>query len=193
MTRGKKTTDEEIAKVVEAKINTNAQGSTIAEELWIPERTVNHIINTQFARYLLDNPERAKIYESNRLALVIKDIENLGIDKDILSEYISFTGWYKESKEYIEWFMLQSIGKSYIRRKAINKDTRYSILERAWFKCQACGSKPDSCNSVTLEIDHIVPYSMWWLCVNNNYQVLCMQCNISKGNKFIHNHNENER
>lgn len=47
--RGKRTDDETIAKVIEAKINTNAQGTDIAEELWIPERTVNHIINTKFA------------------------------------------------------------------------------------------------------------------------------------------------
>jgi hypothetical protein len=31
--RGKRTDDETIAKVIEAKINTNAQGTTIAEDL----------------------------------------------------------------------------------------------------------------------------------------------------------------
>lgn len=190
--RGKKTDIETKAKIIEAKINTDAQGSAIAEELWIPERTVQHILNTEFAQYLLDNPDKAEIYEKNKLALEVKDIENLEIDKEILFEYLKFVWWYKDAKESIEWFMLQSLWKSYIKRKALNKNTRYSILERAWFKCQACGVNPNKDNDITLEIDHIIPHSMWWLSVENNYQVLCMKCNISKWNKFIHNHNKYE-
>lgn len=190
--RGKKTDIETKAKIIEAKASTNAQWSVIAEELWIPERTVNHILDKEFAKYLIDNPDQAKIYERNKLWLDIKDIEDLNVDTEILKEYLSFVWGYKEAKEYIEWFMLKSIWKSYIRRKAINKDTRYSILEKAWFKCQACWSKPNNNNDVSLEIDHIIPHSMWWLSVENNYQVLCMKCNISKWNKFIHNHNDYE-
>ena len=37
------------AKIIEAKVNTNAQGSDIAEELGIPERTVQNILQTEFA------------------------------------------------------------------------------------------------------------------------------------------------
>lgn len=47
--RGKKTDIWTIAKIIEAKINTNAQWSEIADDLWIPERTVQHILNTEFA------------------------------------------------------------------------------------------------------------------------------------------------
>jgi len=49
MARWKKTSIETKAKIIEAKINTDAQWSDIAEELWIPERTVQHILNTEFA------------------------------------------------------------------------------------------------------------------------------------------------
>lgn len=49
MTQGKKTSVETIAKIIEAKINTNAQGSDIATSLWIPERTVQHILQHKFA------------------------------------------------------------------------------------------------------------------------------------------------
>lgn len=185
----RKKTDVEIkAKIIKSLVCWR-QWSDIAKEEWVHESTVSRIKDNDLQEYFIKNPEQAKIYESNKLWISIKDIENLWIDKDILSEYISFVWGYKEAKEYIEWFMLQSLGKSYIRRKAINSNTRYSILERSWFKCQACWAKPNSNNSVELEIDHIIPHSMGWLSVDNNYQVLCMQCNVSKWNKFIYNHN----
>ena len=53
--RGKKTDIETKAKIIEAKINTDAQGSVIAEDLWIPERTVQHILNTEFAEVCGNN------------------------------------------------------------------------------------------------------------------------------------------
>ena len=47
--KGKKTSADIKAKIIEAKINTDAQGSIIAEELDIPERTVQNILQTEFA------------------------------------------------------------------------------------------------------------------------------------------------
>lgn len=196
--RWKKTSDEIKAKVIETKVNSPDKSSRdISNELeWIVSNdTVCDIINDDLPQYLKENPDIANWY-FNKLNLIwitkISLDNNLDIDKEILSEYLLFIWWYKEAKEYIEWFMLQSLWKWYIKRKAINKNTRYSILERAWFKCQACWAKPNSTNDIELEIDHIIPHSMWWLSVDRNYQVLCMKCNISKWNKFIHNHNEYE-
>ncbi len=190
--RGKKTDIETKAKIANLRINKWMLWSDIAEELDMPERTVNKILDTDIAEFLKNNPDKAEIYEKNKLGIKVKDIDNLNIDIDILKEYLSFVWGYKEAKEFIEWFMLQSLWKSYIRRKSLNKNTRYSILERAWFKCQACWVSPNKDNNTTLEIDHIIPHSMWWLSVENNYQVLCMKCNVSKWNRFIHNHNEYE-
>ena len=53
--RGKRTDVATIAKILEAKINTNAQWSEIARDLWIPERTVNHILDTEFAEICWNN------------------------------------------------------------------------------------------------------------------------------------------
>jgi hypothetical protein len=189
--KGSRTPIEVKTKAIEWIIN-GELGSKIADNLWIHESTVSRIKDKDLTEYLSKNPDKARIYENNKLWLEVKDIENLSIDEEILSEYLLFVWWYKEAKESIECFMLQSLWKSYIKRKAINKNTRYSILERSWFKCQACWSKPSSNNDVSLEIDHIVPHSMWWLSVDNNYQVLCLKCNTSKSNKFIYNHNNNE-
>ena len=198
MAQGKRTPVETKAKVIEKKLwDINMSSRDIASELKedgleVSNDTVCDIINKDLPQYLRDNPEISEKYHKRIKCEWLKDIDTLWIDKEILNEYLSFIGWYKYAKEYIEWFMLQSLWKSYIRRKSLNKNTRYSILERAGFKCQACGEKPNKDNDTTLEIDHIIPYSMGWLCVENNYQVLCMRCNISKGNKFIHNHNEDE-
>ena len=77
------------------------------------------------------------------------------------------------------------------RRRNIKDTTRYSVLERAGFKCQCCGIKPLKNNDVILHIDHIIPYSLGGSDNIDNLQVLCDKCNISKRNKFIINHNVN--
>lgn len=65
MARWKKTDIETKAKIHEMKINTNAQWTDIANELWIPERTVNHIINTEFAEVCQESKAVAKLIDTN--------------------------------------------------------------------------------------------------------------------------------
>lgn len=77
-----------------------------------------------------------------------------------------------------------------VKRKSHNRDVRYLILEQAGFKCQACGAKPLPTNEVSLEIDHIIPFSKGGLDEASNLQVLCGDCNMSKGNRFAINHNK---
>ncbi|HPG64759.1 MAG TPA: hypothetical protein PLE82_05420 [Saccharofermentans sp.] len=56
----------------------------------MPERTVNKILDTDIAEFLKNNPDKAEIYEKNKLGIKVKDIDNLNIDIDILKEYLSF-------------------------------------------------------------------------------------------------------
>ena len=102
--------------------------------------------------------------------------------------------------EFIENAILKSLPKEVLtqeelkeinRRRNIKDTTRYSVLERAGFKCQCCGIKPLKNNDVILHIDHIIPYSLGGSDNIDNLQVLCNKCNISKRNKFIINHNVN--
>ena len=92
--------------------------------------------------------------------------------------------------DYLDGQDLQEVIKR--RRRNVTKDSRYAVLERAGFKCQACGARPEKENNVVLQIDHIIPFSMGGSCAEDNYQVLCWDCNISKGNGYMINHNEEE-
>lgn len=113
----------------------------------------------------------------NRLYLIFDDLQEL-------RKWVS----YVVAKESI----IEGLIDGKIRRKSIEDTTRYGILEKAGFKCQACGSKPDKDNDVCLEIDHIVPFSKGGLDIPDNYQVLCKKCNVSKGNKYSIDHNTDE-
>lgn len=76
--RGKRTDIETKAKIIESKINTNAQWSDIADSLWIPERTVNNIIKNEFAEVCRDSEKVAELVDrNNRLqSLADKMIED---------------------------------------------------------------------------------------------------------------------
>ena len=72
--RWKKTDIETKAKIIETKINTNAQWSTIAEELWIPERTVNHILDKEFAEVCRDSEKIASLIDTNNTLQSLADM-----------------------------------------------------------------------------------------------------------------------
>lgn len=129
----------------------------------------------------------------------LKDVgENKNIDtEDFIYENITKTYNTTEDKEII-----RPILKSFIEtldkteefqnikeRKHISEYTRYKVLEKAGFKCQACGRSPRKSNDVILHIDHIVPHSLGGSDNINNLQVLCDKCNTSKGNDYDINHN----
>lgn len=129
---------------------------------------------------------------------IIKNVSN--INSDLLSKVEKYKGDNETVIEFIENAILKSLPKEVLtqeelkeinRRRNIKDTTRYSVLERAGFKCQCCGIKPLKNNDVILHIDHIIPYSLGGSDNIDNLQVLCDKCNISKRNKFIINHNVN--
>ena len=129
---------------------------------------------------------------------IIKNVSN--INSDLLSKVEKYKDNNETVIEFIENAILKSLPKKALsqeelkeinRRRNIKDTTRYSVLERAGFKCQCCGIKPLKNNDVILHIDHIIPYSLGGSDNIDNLQVLCDKCNISKRNKFIINHNVN--
>jgi hypothetical protein len=61
---------------------------------------------------------------------------------------------------------------------------RYKVFKKDKNKCVVCGRNAVEDN-VKLHIDHKIPYSLGGLTELSNLQVLCIDCNISKSNKFI--------
>ena len=129
---------------------------------------------------------------------ILKNVSN--INSDLLSKVEKYKDDNETAIEFIENAILKSLPKEVLtqeelkeinRRRNIKDTTRYSVLERAGFKCQCCGIKPLKNNDVILHIDHIIPYSLGGSDNIDNLQVLCNKCNISKRNKFIINHNVN--
>ena len=128
-------------------------------------------------------------------------IENTSnINDDLICKINKYKSESETVIEFIENAILKSLPKEVLtqeelkeinRRRNIKDTTRYSVLERAGFKCQCCGIKPLKNNDVILHIDHIIPYSLGGSDNIDNLQVLCNKCNISKRNKFIINHNVN--
>ena len=65
MARWKKKDIETKAKIIQEKINRNSQWSDIARELWIPERTVQNIIDKEFAEVCGESKAVASLIDIN--------------------------------------------------------------------------------------------------------------------------------
>jgi hypothetical protein len=60
---------------------------------------------------------------------------------------------------------------------------RATVLIRDNCLCRMCGASPAKISTVTLHVDHIVPWSKGGQTVLANLQTLCAVCNIGKGDQ----------
>jgi len=67
-----------------------------------------------------------------------------------------------------------------MKRKAISKSLRFSVLSRDGFACRYCGRGSDK---VTLTMDHIIPHSKGGPATFENLISACEDCNGGKSNK----------
>lgn len=100
--------------------------------------------------------------------------------KNISSEYMNKSDYNNLSmikKQSLE--MLNELcGEN---TKQIKPKLRFKILKRDNFTCQYCWRQaPD----VILHIDHIVPFSKWWLTKEDNLKTSCQDCNLWKSNIY---------
>lgn len=66
------------------------------------------------------------------------------------------------------------------RSRHIPLSVRFAVLQRDNHQCVSCGKSPPT---VTLEIDHIIPFSKGGNNDINNLQTLCFECNRGKGTR----------
>lgn len=102
---------------------------------------------------------------------------NKGYELEILPSY-SFNQDIKYD-EIDEHILPQKIKENKSSR-VIPLWLRFKVLERDKGKCKLCGISAK--DGAKLHIDHINPYSLWWLTILENLQTLCMECNIWKSN-----------
>lgn len=74
----------------------------------------------------------------------------------------------------------ESAQNSQKQRGKMDQSLRYKILKRDQFKCVSCGRSP-TLDGVSLEVDHIQAIANGGLTTEDNLQVLCKDCNRSKG------------
>lgn len=165
-------------------VNPNKTDREIAKETGIWKSTVNRAKEELGQSWLL--AKIMKEYEAKQ-KIISDDIKD-SIDTDLLADFVTICWSRLEATNKIEEFMRISLWQNKRRRSNVWNNTRYWILHKFWFKCCACGAKPNVDNDVILQIDHIVPYSLGWLDTDNNYQVLCNSCNASKWDNFIYYH-----
>lgn len=112
--QGRKTPIDIKAKIIEAKINTNAQWSVIAEELWIPERTVNNIIQQDLAEVCRESESVSNLIDRNdRLhSLADERIERMiqnGEENIKISELVSLRESAWKQNQVIKWDPTENI------------------------------------------------------------------------------------
>lgn len=69
--------------------------------------------------------------------------------------------------------------------RAPSKRLRFQVLVRDKSTCQLCGASPIKDPSVTLHIDHIIPWSKGGKTTLSNLQTLCSVCNLGKSDIII--------
>lgn len=85
-------------------------------------------------------------------------------------------------KRLCENCLIESKKEQWRKKNQRRLKLRVDIFRRDKFTCKYCGRKsPD----VILEIDHIHPRSKGGLNNQNNYQTLCKDCNIGKGDYIL--------
>jgi 5-methylcytosine-specific restriction endonuclease McrA len=58
---------------------------------------------------------------------------------------------------------------------------RFRVLSRDNFTCQYCGNSPRKDDTVTLHLDHIIPFSQGGKTTFDNLITSCQECNLGKG------------
>lgn len=97
-----------------------------------------------------------------------------------LEEFVLFVG----SEDRPETLTARDPQKQSISRnsRTVSLRLRFLVMRRDNFKCKVCGKSPATDPMITLEVDHLVPWSAGGETVEDNLQTLCVLCNQGKSN-----------
>ena len=91
---------------------------------------------------------------------------------------LEFESWASESPAP-QQYMDGSTSTANRSQRAISWRLRAKVLMRDGATCQMCGASPQS--GARLHVDHIFPWSKGGQTTLENLRILCIQCNIGKG------------
>lgn len=66
--------------------------------------------------------------------------------------------------------------------RGVNWRLRFLVMQRDGFRCTNCGSSPAKGHAVSLQVDHVLPWSKGGETTLDNLQTLCETCNGGKSN-----------
>jgi 5-methylcytosine-specific restriction endonuclease McrA len=103
-----------------------------------------------------------------------------------------FGSWRLALEAFVEWANQKEIEPPECEENVVSADRktprqpdlrlRFRVLVRDRFTCCACGDSPANSPGVSLEVDHVVPWSLGGVTVEDNLQTLCARCNNGKSN-----------
>lgn len=82
-----------------------------------------------------------------------------------------------EAKIMLPWFIANL--KKRITRKPVSIDMKQKLCEAQNWNCAVCGESLGNDLS-EIHVDHIIPFALVGDELPNNYQALCVTCNLSK-------------
>lgn len=151
------------------------------ERMWIKKgkQPTTTDVRNGLSEYSLNTYSRRFGGWRNALLAFVEYINNDMDYEDVIQEEITETdSCDKESN------LLISERKNTLTRRKTNRDInlrlRFKVMQRDNFKCCACGAAPAKDPSVSLHVDHIIPWAKGGETVINNLQTLCSKCNLGK-------------
>ena len=87
--------------------------------------------------------------------------------------------------KYPAFVAAKAVKEKQRRRRDPSARLRFEVLVRDRSTCRLCGASPLKDPSVTLHIDHIIPWSKGGDTTMENLQTLCSKCNLGKSDIII--------
>ena len=192
---------EVFAEVVRSLIKEHTSDSQASERLVSPSIGLFKVLGDKkpkraligYALYVADtrlSNSRSTLFsrfkDAYRIHIGADELTGWMFNKDILTEAfpdkVEFVTEYAKKRSKLVRHFESLANKSLNHNRRISARVRCFVLKRDNSTCKMCGRRPPA---VRVHVDHILPVSrgLTWEPSNdpNDYQVLCEECNMGKG------------
>jgi hypothetical protein len=101
-----------------------------------------------------------------------------------------FGSWRQTLERFVQFLRKGKLKKSvkvitHRTSRIASARMRLAVMQRDNFRCRLCGRSPSQNPGISLQVDHIRPWSEGGETVLDNLQTLCSACNAGKSNRKI--------